>query len=213
MKIIYSATYKAGSTTHIAIHHSGAVGADPYSSSAILSAGQISNAHKERWNFPSAVMKRTDGTPWYGGYNFYIDKFGNVDQFRAIGEETAAQFGYNMNGAVISICFSGNHTLKMGKIVDEVTPAQITAYKDLVCSLPRVPLTSIVPHRHFGKTECYGNAFDDKWAAVIAGHAIAEQVQGELNAMTANSCKVAGFGAMEGVSAAPQHCSEMELRG
>ncbi len=203
MKIIYSATYKAGATTHFAIHHAGAIGADVYSSSIHLTAENISKAHKDRWNFPSEVMKQVEsasafGTPWYGGYNFYIEKSGRVVQFRAVGEETAAQFGFNMGGTVISICFAGNHTLKNGKIIDAVTPEQITAYKDLICSLPRVPVANIVPHRHFGKTECYGNAFDSEWAGILAAHALLERAQAELNSFTLNSCNMAKYSTMAG---------------
>lgn len=215
MKITYSPKY-LGKTTHLAIHHAGGLGSNAYASTINLTAENISDAHKDRWNFPSEIMKQAGGIPWYGGYSFYIQNDGRTVQFRAIGEETAAQYGHNFNGEVLSICFAGNHTINpaTGKAVDEATPEQIASFKALVCLLPRVSLANVVPHRFFQKTECYGNGYDEKWAAILAGHALLEEIQAQLNMLTINSCKVAGNTAnLGGIVSEMKDCSDTEVRG
>ena len=97
---------------------------------------------------------------YFGGYNFFCDYWGNVTQFRAVGEETMAQKKYNFDGLAISICLAGNFT----KGIDMPSEAQQVALKELINQLPQVPTSNIVPHRYFGDTECYGNGLSDDWA-------------------------------------------------
>src|SRR3990167_9285095 len=97
MTIIYHPTYKIGSTKYFCIHHVGGLDADIYASTQRFIAENVNQAHKARWNFKSEIG-------WYGGYNFFINSKGEITQFRKIGEETAAQKGYNQNGEVISVC-------------------------------------------------------------------------------------------------------------
>ena len=69
MNIIYHPTYKFGSTKWVCIHHSGGLGQDNFISTQHLTAENINQAHKERWNYISSLG-------WFSGYNFFIDKKG-----------------------------------------------------------------------------------------------------------------------------------------
>lgn len=155
----YHSTYKPGATTHIAVHHTGGTEEIPTASSQDLTAEQVSKFHRNKWNFISSLG-------WYGGYNFFIEKDGKITQFRAIGEETAAQIGYNFNGKVISICIAGNFSVKPdGTSVNYPKGQQIQALKDLVAVLPHVPPDHIRPHRFFQPTtQCFGSLLKDTWA-------------------------------------------------
>lgn len=160
---------------NIAVHHSGTIGSDPYVSSAHLTPAKVSDAHKARWNFPSQFMKRNDGTPWYGGYNVIYDpKDRKFTQFRAIGEETAAQYGYNFN--TFSLCIIGNFMKKNGQPVDVLTTTietdVVKFLHDLINGNRRnlyvVPgtvvdlaISRVNPHRFYQKTDCYGSAIGD----------------------------------------------------
>jgi hypothetical protein len=77
---------------YIVIHHSA------FQSKANQLQG-INNYHKAKWN-----MKSTLG--WYVGYNYLIDVDGKTINTRAIGEETMAQVGHNLDS--ISICLAGD---------------------------------------------------------------------------------------------------------
>ena len=159
MEIKYHLTYKTNSTQYICVHHAGAIGSDKYSSSQKQIAEDIDRAHRARWNMISSLGR-------FGGYNFFIDKDGKVTQFRAIGEETMAQKGYNQDGFVISICLAGNFTKRPdGTTIDFPTWNQTDSLKRLVQELPYVQAASIKPHRWFGQTECFGDALADSWAS------------------------------------------------
>ena len=151
MEIKYSPTYLR-STKYICIHHEGGTDSQPSLSAINRTASDVNETHRVRWSFLSSLW-------WYGGYNFFINKFGEVTQFRAIGEETAAQYKWNFNGVAISICLAGNFT----KGVDVPTYEQTVALKNLVSQLPLAP---IVPHRKLGVTKCYGDLADD-WAESV----------------------------------------------
>lgn len=159
---------------HIAVHHSGGRGNDKYASTQHLSVADIDRAHKHRWNFRSQMLDH------YAGYNFIIEKNGTVTQTRALGEMTAAQYGFNHN--TISICVVGNFTkTPMGSpkgSIDTPTEEQKQALVELIEQLfyareddfvwmPGTTLDlsiyRIWPHRHFGNTECYGSALSDQW--------------------------------------------------
>lgn len=99
----------------IAMHHAGGLGTDRYASTQDLTAQHINNAHRARWDFLSSLGH-------YGGYSFFIDKNGYITQFRAIGEETAAQIGHNFD--TVSICIAGNFVKKNGVPIDIPTEAQ-----------------------------------------------------------------------------------------
>lgn len=115
----------------------------------------------------------------YGGYNFAYDPKTRVfHQFRAIGEETAAQRGYNFD--TISICIIGNYSRVAGTTVP-VDPMTETIERDiakfiydliegdhdwLVVTDTKIDLsiTRVHPHRFYQmNTECYGMALNDRW--------------------------------------------------
>lgn len=174
---------------NIAVHHSGGIGQNQYASSAYLTALKISEAHRARWDFPSAHMKYIPqppiGTPTYrpyfAGYNVIYDpKDRSFTQTRAIGEETAAQYGHNKD--TFSLCIIGNYMTKPGswprQPVDALTPTIVedvtTFLHDLIDGNKRnlyvVPGTTVSlaiarvqPHRFYQQTECYGNYMSDAY--------------------------------------------------
>lgn len=155
---------------NISIHHSGGRANDKYASSATLTPEDIENSHKLRWNFKSELGK-------YAGYNFIyspIDR--KFTQHRKIGEETAAQKGYNFN--TISICIIGNYTLQPdGTPVDTLLPHTSMDVVEFLINLikgnhnwaikegTQIALTPfrIHPHRFYQQTECYGDAIGDEY--------------------------------------------------
>jgi len=152
-KYIASSSYKESNTHFLAIHHTGGIENNPLASTKLFTADTINKAHQARWNYKSSLG-------YFGGYNFFCDYWGNVIQFRAVGEETMAQKGYNFNGEVVSICLAGNFT----KGIDVPSEAQKTTLKELISQFPQVPNSNIVPHRYFGQTDCYGTGLADDWA-------------------------------------------------
>lgn len=168
-----------GVISYIAIHHSGGTVNDPEASSLNLTAQKISEAHRIRWDFPSRHMKRADGTPWYAGYNVIYDpKDRSFMQTRAIGEETAAQYGYNFN--TFSLCIIGNYDIKQGSwprtSIDPMTrqiEEDVTVFlHDLIDGNRRglfvapgttisLAIARVNPHRFYQATECYGRFLSD----------------------------------------------------
>jgi len=162
---------------NIAIHHSGGLGTNAYASTAHLSAAGISEAHRQRWDFPSQYMKDPAGKPWYFGYSVIYDpKNRTFFQGRALGEETAAQYGFNFD--TFSICIIGNFMRKplTSVSVDPLTKQieeDITLFLfDLINGNRRglkvVPGTTVSlaiarvsPHRFYQPTECYGSFVKD----------------------------------------------------
>lgn len=157
MNIQYHSSYIPGSTKYLAVHNAGGLGNDARASTLHLTAAQINNAHQHRFNMFSSLA-------WWGGYNFFIDKDGLITQFRAIGEETAAQRGHNFGGETISICLAGNFTSG----VDAPTQAQIDSLKKLYANFPQIQPQNILPHRLLQSgTSCYGSGLPDDWARKI----------------------------------------------
>lgn len=153
-----------GVAKYFVVHHSGGLGHDHYASTQYLTAKHVNNAHKERWAFISSLG-------YYGGYNFFINQFGELTQFRAIGEETAAQRGFNFNGLAISVCLAGN----FNKGVDTPTPAQIKTLTELYKQFSYIPLSGVVPHRHLQATMCYGNSLANNWARNIVMQGVEDE--------------------------------------
>lgn len=155
---------------NIAIHHSGGLGQDNFASTRHLTFANINSFHKQRWNFLSSM-------DMYAGYNAgYDPKTRQFIQWRAIGEETASQKGYNHN--TFSLCIIGNYNAINGKSVDPMTiemERDIARYlSDLIHGNKRnlvvasgtkvnLSMTRIYPHRFFGNTMCYGTGLIDSW--------------------------------------------------
>ena len=167
-----------GIIKYIALHHSGSLKSNRYASTVKITPEQISNAHKNRWDFPSKYIKRENGEFWYGGYNvFYSPITRKITQFRAIGEETAAQRYYNSN--TFSLCIGGNYLKRRdGLFVDNMTrqtEEDVASFLDDLIkgnkrNLVVAPNTTldfsinrVNPHRFYQRgTECNGS-FPDSW--------------------------------------------------
>ena len=169
---------------YIAIHHSGGTLANPLVKSSSLTYEEINEAHRLRWpGFPSSIVLK--GKPTYVGYNFLIFPNGERVQTRALGEETAAQYGFNLN--TISICLVGN----FAPGVEMPTKAQIIRLRALLLALITRDYTGLVvlqgtafdlnisrmqPHRFFQPTECYGHGLPDTWGRDQGRNAIEERL-------------------------------------
>lgn len=152
---------------NIAVHHFGAPNPN-------LTLKQLNNAHKSRWpDFPSKL--RPD---LWVGYNFVVWADGSYLQARYIGEETAAQRGYNND--TVSICLEGDFsrgrsgpteaqqkTLKW--LVNVIIGGNAERYSLAVNRGTTVNISpkNIHPHRFFQKTECYGTGLSDDWAKLL----------------------------------------------
>ena len=163
---------------NIAVHHAGGLGNNAYASTRHLTVDHINNAHKARWNFPSKFI---NGRGSYAGYNFIYDpKDRTFTQCRAIGEETAAQYGHNFD--TVSICIIGNFmrkplsnpTVPVDPLTSE-TKEDITKFLyGLINQKPvngididpvvapgavvDLSISRVQPHRYFQSTNCYGTA-------------------------------------------------------
>lgn len=161
--------------THIAIHNSGGLQLDAYASTRQVTPEQINAYHKGHFQMESKFLPGQ-----WGGYNFgYSPVTREFHQFRAIGEETAAQRGWNFN--TISICIFGNYTKRPGSglSVDPMTPEMEKDIAHFVLDLingnsrgyvtaPNTKLdlsmARVFPHRWFqAGTDCYGTALPDSW--------------------------------------------------
>ena len=156
---------------NIAIHNTGGYQSSYFASTAHLTASDVDKAHRDRFNMLSSLNQ-------WGGYNFFIDRTGYVTQFRAIGEETAAQKGHNFD--TISICLAGNFSksASTGMLVDIPPSVQTVSLRNLVIGIIEgkhsyvvAPDTNLAlsfarihPHRYYQPdTECYGSGLADSW--------------------------------------------------
>lgn len=164
--------------THIFIHHYGGYANDPYAPTSHLSFEDIDSAHYLRWpEFRSQLG-------YFVGYNFIIFPNGGWKQARIVGEETAANKGWNKNAA--SICLAGNFDINPStkQPVERPTEAQKRSLS-LICEALLEKTTSsigiivlqgttfdfklenIKPHRAVAQTDCNGNSLSDTWARDI----------------------------------------------
>lgn len=158
---------------HIVVHHTGGVQNGAIVSTQHLTADQVNEYHRQKWNFKSNLNK-------YGGYNFFIEKDGKLTQFRLIGEETAAQYGHNKDS--VSICLAGNFNKGsadeptgeqksvlvnlIDMILDRSTSEEKLKYSpefmdDVVVEVSDL---NIVPHNFFSQTDCNGTKMSSSWA-------------------------------------------------
>lgn len=164
---------------NIALHHSGGSVSDKYFSTAYMSVTDIDTYHHLKWNFKSSLN-------FYAGYNVIYDPKSRLFfQMRAIGEETAAQYGHNFD--TFSLCIIGNFNLRpFGSPrmpVDQMTfdiENDIAAYlQDLIDGNKRQLIVSsgtkldfsyqrVYAHRFFKYTDCYGTFLTNTWARELA---------------------------------------------
>lgn len=162
-------------------HHSGGLGNNNEASTLHLTVEDIAKYHKyakstRTINIPS---KYINGPLKYGGYTTgYDPKTRIFYQFRAIGEQTAAQKGHNFDSH--SHIIIGNYNQK-GWTHDTVDPMTEQIEKDNAAflhdlingnkrNLIVVPGTildfsikRVYPHRFFSQTDCNGNYLEDSW--------------------------------------------------
>lgn len=172
--------------TRLVKHHTGGLQDNTYASAQHLTAKDIDLAHKERFKMKSSLGR-------WGGYNFFIERDGKLTQFRKIGEETAAQKGYNSDS--ISVCLAGNFTINPSTKmpVDRPTLEQITRMKALDIDIIEknfendkyavvpgtkidIKLKDIIPHRALGNTDCYGDALNNNWGRSYAAEYLNEKI-------------------------------------
>lgn len=134
------------------IHHTGGLLNDPYASTLHHTAEDVDRAHRARFGFISTLGR-------WGGYTAFIDQTGLITQFRAIGEELAANKGRNLD--TVAICLAGNFD---GVSPDMPTPEQVNTLKKLLTWIYSQKQMMILPHRLIGQTNCYGSKLGDNWA-------------------------------------------------
>ena len=175
MNLIFAPKYKKENTKYLAVHHVGTSAAAPTASMQSITSQQVNDLHKTRFDFKSALG-------YYGGYNFFIEADGKVTQFRQIGEDTAAQLGYNFDGLVISVCLAGNFSLGSP---DRPTANQIMRLQELREDIEnagiKIAEENIVPHRHFADTECFGMALSEDWARIASRKNVVVETKTDAN--------------------------------
>lgn len=146
---------------YIIVHHSGGTDANPLQDSSNYTIEECNQDHKIRFGMLSSLG-------YYVGYNYFIDKEGDITQTRTDTEEGAHTIGYNNHPGdpaehhAIGICLAGNFDATLP------TQAQINTLKDFLeekVALYSIPLEHIVPHRTFAHKTCYGNLLSDTWAS------------------------------------------------
>lgn len=169
---------------YIALHHSGGLKNNAYASTQHLTFENINAAHKARWpHFKSSLG-------FNGGYNcIYDPKTRKFHQYRALGEETAAQIGYNKN--TLSLCIIGNYMLHNGSSVDKLSVENVEDIKEFLIGVLKgthqlktisgtvleFSVSRIHPHRFYQKTECYGTSLSDDWIQSLVRDEVQEQIK------------------------------------
>lgn len=109
----------------------------------------INSWHKHRWEFKSELG-------YYAGYQYVIERTGEVFQARKDTEEGAHTKGENLDS--IGICLCGNLNS------ERPTLRQLVALKSLVNRKMIehvIPSTEVYGHRHFSRTQCPGDNITD----------------------------------------------------
>jgi len=137
---------------YIIVHHSGGTDDNPLQDSSNYTVAQCNQDHKVRFNMLSSLG-------YYVGYTYFISKSGTITQTRKDTEEGAHTIGHNSDS--IGICLAGNFDATLP------TDAQKESLRDLLQNKMKkynIPVSNIVPHRHFAHKTCYGNKLSDIWA-------------------------------------------------
>ena len=166
---------------YIFVHHFGSTGNDPYAKTQNLTEAEINQHHKSKYDFKSSLG-------FYIGYSAIIWPDGTLKWYRKIGEELAANRGYNQRS--IAICLAGNFTKLGNGYVEKPTDAQVRSLTAIALTLimkqgavwtliPKVdkieidiPIINIKPHRAVSLTSCYGSYLSDSWARDLVISAI-----------------------------------------
>lgn len=129
----------------VIVHHS----ANPTPQNQFSS---INEDHRQRFKFVSTLGK-------WGGYHYFIEKSGEVLQYRSTEEVGAHTLG--QNDKAIGICLAGNFDHQKPTANQIVSLCKLIDY---LLKIHQIPVTEIYPHRTFNHTACYGLMLSDTWA-------------------------------------------------
>ncbi|MCR4307105.1 MAG: N-acetylmuramoyl-L-alanine amidase [Candidatus Berkelbacteria bacterium] len=143
--------------TYCFVHHTGGFRDSPFSKSSHLTLEQINEAHRQRWpDFKSQL-------DFWVGYTALIFPDGKIVQTRKVGEELAANKGYNSRS--VAPCLLGNFSRRPdGLFVELPTLEQVETLRKVLIALHEknpgavglqvvegteidIPLQNFLPHR------------------------------------------------------------------
>lgn len=133
----------------IIVHHTGGTDLNPLADTSHHTAKMI-----KKWH----LAKGWDDI----GYNWVIERDGNVVKGRDESKSGAHTVGHNSNS--IGICLSGNFDATLP------TKAQEASLKKLLVEVMQrynIKSDAIYPHRRFAKKTCFGNKLSDDWARLL----------------------------------------------
>lgn len=139
------------------VHHTGGSDANPLQDSSNFTFAQCNTLHQ---NNPNINLGAPSSLGYYIGYHYYIEKDGSLHQGRLDSDEGAHCVGMNITS--LGICLAGNFDATLP------TQAQIDSLAKLLIQKStkyNIPLSNIIPHRHFASKTCYGNKLPDTWAS------------------------------------------------
>lgn len=110
------------------------------------------DAYHRKQRFPKSTLG------YYVGYHYVIESDGSVKQARTPTEIGAHDKDENVNS--IGICLAGDFTRTQPTEKQAAAAALLTAQ---LCSIFKIPITRIEPHRWDDDTQCPGLALADDW--------------------------------------------------
>lgn len=119
------------------------------------------SVNKDHRNNPKVWLGKYSSLGFAIGYHYYITKLGQIHQGRADTDEGAHCRGMNLSS--IGICLQGNFSV-YGEFPTEIQKKTLKGLLKELMEKYDIPASHIVPHRHFGKTECYGLNLKNDWA-------------------------------------------------
>lgn len=149
---------------YLIVHHTGGAELNPLADTSNQIFEDINLWHREN---PKTWLGFYSKLGFSIGYTYFIDKTGKVTQGRDDTEQSAHCIGYNNNPwdspdkMSIGICLAGNFDVTLP------TPEQIKSLRELLTQKRKeynIPLSQIIPHRHFASKSCYGNNLSEDWA-------------------------------------------------
>jgi len=213
--------------TRFFVHHFGGVRNDPYVSTKHLTFEDINRAHFARWpNFPSEL----NGS--FVGYTAIIFPDGSMEQSRFVGEETAAQKGYNTGS--VAFCLAGNFTRRSGGApVEKPTLEQEIKLKNVIMAFTEgkeavkrqglsviegleidISFSRFLPHRAVANTQCYGSHLSDQWLKDFVHYAFLEKQRSLLIKLRDTILALLAALKKQNLGGFPQSCFELEdVRG
>lgn len=150
---------KINKPVYLIVHHCGGSDLDPMADSSNQTFEVVNEYHH---NNPRVWLGEYSSLGFAIGYHYFIDKTGKITQGRADTDEGAHTVGYNTQS--LGICMAGNFDATMP------TYAQIASLKAILSHKMveyNIPISRVVPHRHFANKSCYGHNLSDSWLEEI----------------------------------------------